>query len=653
MFIPQYKVFLRVKHFFLIVFFYLPIAVSGQENIKKINTLRADLKAATKDTAITNIKIRLAWELKFAKSNEAWELTNDVLKKSYQQKNYYGLYKAYRLLAFKRLNLEKNPTGVIFYDSAMVYAKLLKDKAYQASTFAYKASYYGDKGDYDRSIEFYTQGLALAKQDTDLYTLRHLSNNLADAYQVQGRNTELAKENFRIARQASLKLKDYQSVSLISTNLAKEFSQYKVFDSALIELKTAYDYIKLKSDDKFLTAGTHTMFAEVYFDLKQYDSVLKYALLSKKEMEEINWPENVLQSLKKIAQVYEIRGNYTEANNYANEMLTLALKLGSKVHIRDGYKILSSVCEVNNDTKNALIYYKKYKAYDDSLFNLNREQNISNVEARTLLAKLEQEGALKKLAQYKENEALKKYNKRLKLQKYVSLLFILTLGFLAYRLYRLNRDLFRQKNIISAQAEEKDMLLKEIHHRVKNNLTFLKGMLYLQGNSSKQTETKKILKEFEYRIQSMALVHERFYDENNDNKLGLNKYLESLFCELKNGFSLKNKNLQCSINGQVSNATIAQAVPLSIMMNELATNSIKYAFEFVEHPYLEVNLFENGAQKTIEYSDNGPGLPDGITLASGGGFGFRLLKLLSEQLGGSITYVKENGKNLFRIKFKC
>lgn len=203
------------------------------------------------------------------------------------------------------------------------------------------------------------------------------------------------------------------------------------------------------------------------------------------------------------------------------------------------------------------------------------------------------------------------------------------------------RDLTEKKKaeqLIFKNIEEKEILLKEIHHRVKNNLQIISSLLNLQANMLHDEKTKSVLYQSKSRIESMCKVHEMLYSSKNLSSINYKNYLNDLIQTLFQNASISTKqiNLELKIKNLILN--INTAIPLGLIINELVTNSLKYAFAensigliFIQITHLENNLFE------LTYKDDGVGYSPEITFQNTQGLGFQLITSLVEQLNGKIT----------------
>ena len=203
----------------------------------------------------------------------------------------------------------------------------------------------------------------------------------------------------------------------------------------------------------------------------------------------------------------------------------------------------------------------------------------------------------------------------------------------------------KQKNI-----EQKEVMLREIHHRVKNNLAIVVSLLNLQLRNNTDVELRRIIRDIEMRIRSMALIHEHLYRSENLDRIPLGTYLHSLVTIITGTFSGHRVNLVTSLDS--TDVSIETALPLGLIANELLTNAFKYAFPQREDAEIQVCLHkENDTEFSLLISDNGVGLPESFSMDSEKSLGMFIVKLLVQQLDGTIDISRNNG-TAFTIRFK-
>ena len=207
------------------------------------------------------------------------------------------------------------------------------------------------------------------------------------------------------------------------------------------------------------------------------------------------------------------------------------------------------------------------------------------------------------------------------------------------------RDRSKEKEIEDLKlrnAETKAVMLKEIHHRVKNNLAIVISLLSLQGRKNPDPEFQRVIRDIELRIRSMALIHEHLYRSENLDKIPLSNYLQSLVMIISGTFSGNKINLEMKLDDILVN--IETALPLGLITNELLTNAYKYAFPGKREGTVLLKLEKDNLNGfTLNISDNGIGLPTGFDFQQQDSLGMFIIRLLVEQLDGRISFTTNGG----------
>jgi PAS domain S-box-containing protein len=203
-------------------------------------------------------------------------------------------------------------------------------------------------------------------------------------------------------------------------------------------------------------------------------------------------------------------------------------------------------------------------------------------------------------------------------------------------------DKKKTEELIRRQLEEKNLLIEEVYHRVKNNLQILSSLLELRSRNLQSEETKSAFKETIQRIRAIALIHENMYRSDNLAAINFKEYVQLLSEQLLRAYSAHPDNIEMQITGETSNLKLYLALPLGLIFNELLTNTIKYAFKDGQGK-IDITLEEKDSVLNIVISDNGVGLPENVDPLKSDTFGFRIVRLLTEQLGGQLEVKRENG----------
>lgn len=206
--------------------------------------------------------------------------------------------------------------------------------------------------------------------------------------------------------------------------------------------------------------------------------------------------------------------------------------------------------------------------------------------------------------------------------------------------------------MLQASNREKEILLKEVHHRVKNNLQIVTSLLNLQSYAINDPLTKDIFDVSLNRIKSMAAVHEMLYKSNNFSKIEYQTYLKTLISDLINSIKGENHSIEFELNANNINLNIDTSIPLGLLITELVTNSLKHGIKEVEKGKIYVQLTRKEKSILLEIGDNGIGLPKDLIIEDSETLGLQLANSLIEQLNGKCEKDLSKKGAHFKIEFE-
>ncbi len=204
---------------------------------------------------------------------------------------------------------------------------------------------------------------------------------------------------------------------------------------------------------------------------------------------------------------------------------------------------------------------------------------------------------------------------------------------------------------LARTVQDKNVLLQEVYHRVKNNLQVVGSLLELRSRHL-DPDAKKLQAAFSEsisRIRAMAMIHESLYKTENLDKVDFLIYLRTLSKQLLNSYAPE-KSVRINITGNDQSYSLDKAVSLGLIFNELITNSLKYAFNGANEGVIEIDFFTENQKRVIRMSDNGMGLPPGFDFASASSFGFKIVKLLAKQINATMVHLTESEGTAFELK---
>jgi two-component sensor histidine kinase len=214
-------------------------------------------------------------------------------------------------------------------------------------------------------------------------------------------------------------------------------------------------------------------------------------------------------------------------------------------------------------------------------------------------------------------------------------------------------DITAQKNSeedILKSLKEKEILLKEIHHRVKNNLQVISSILNLQTAYLKDKHTINILKECQNRIKTMAFIHESLYQNKDFSQINFSEYIVTLVKNLFYSFEANQQKIRANFDVEPILLNLDTSIPCGLIVNELVSNALKYAFSETKEGAIFVELKKENGKIKMLIADNGRGIPEEINYKNTETLGLQLVNTLTEQINGTIS-MKQNKGTIFEIIF--
>ncbi len=215
-------------------------------------------------------------------------------------------------------------------------------------------------------------------------------------------------------------------------------------------------------------------------------------------------------------------------------------------------------------------------------------------------------------------------------------------------------NLKEQQDIIEKSLKEKEVLLQEIHHRVKNNLAVISGLLELQAMNLTDETSIGALRDSQIRIHSMAMIHEKLYRSEALSDIGFDEYLKELVETIGSTYNSENRSIETNFDLDSFSLNIDEAIPCSLIINEVVVNCYKHAFSSNGNGAIDIRLEYNEPEVTMKIVDDGKGLPDDFKAAEQQSLGMTLIESLSKQLEGTFRFEAspETGGTQFMLRFE-
>lgn len=507
-----------------------------------------------------------------------------------------------------------------------------------------QANYLRRKGDYEGAV---TIGLEVIHVFDSLklwVRLVKMQNFLADVYKEMGGEkgtAEYLEKGLELAKAAQVlsEKENYNAGIVMSLNeqgiilrdMHDRTGRKELMDSAFHLYNKAVDIIKSTGDGAEDLVKLYNNISQVYNEhYLDYDKALQYQEMAVA----INTKENNRASLtynyNTIAEIYMNRGQLDKAGEYAHKMLALCRDLGSPFRIVNAYGVLTDYNKKAGRYDSALHYNILRNSLSDSINNLEKSNQIAAVQTKFETAKKEEQ--ISYLAGLNKNKT-----QRLIILTGAAGLLLVLLSVV----WMQKRRSQQQQQQIRQQSDKLQWMMKELHHRVKNNLQIVSSLLNLQSYRMKDEESVSAIRESQLRVQAMSLMHQRLYQVEDVSMVNFKLYLTDLAETLMRAYGYGPDNFDLQINIEKEMLDVDTVMPMGLLVNEIITNSFKYAYEKVTHPVLTISMKEKDQQLQLQIADNGPGMNTGEIKQ--GGFGQKLITALTKQLKATCTVNTEQG----------
>lgn len=561
------------------------------------------------------------------------------------------------------MNFEKLDSAIFCLEIAAERGAEISDSIYLNKIYNNLGLAYQYTGQLEKAIAY----MLLSIQEKEKYN----PNDLASAYiniglnYLNTNNTQEAIKYCRKGYKEGLKFGSLNAMGLSLKNMGDAFSREGQFDSTYVYYKKAKKVFEQMNDSNHISRyymSTSEALAKQGFTQQAEDSL---------DMALIFFPSHgsprlrihtlITQSNFKLAkdpnskELKEVEKMALEAYQLCNE--TGLLKENAKAS-----RLLFIIYSLMNRNDLAVKYGDSYMQLNDSLFNDEQSEALAKQRAKFETEKKEIEITfLNKANQLKsmeleQNEKLQKKQQTIIYLLNVGVIFTVIFIGVVLKLYAkkqaTNKILNLKNHIIQNQNGEKEILLKEIHHRVKNNLQIIWSLLDLQSNSIDDPKVKLAITDGKNRINSMSMIHQMLYQNDDAGNIQFKEYLNKLILQIKSTFSNATDTEVVLRVPDDLRFDIDTSIPLGLIITELITNAFKYAFTDQNSKTILVNLESLGSsQFQLKISDNGIGVPKDFDISKSKSLGLRLVRNLSKQIKGSVEMESQTGTT-FVISFR-
>ena len=546
---------------------------------------------------------------------------------------YYGVF--YKNLNRFRLSEE-------YFDRCEDFHRLLGNTSKLAAVNMAKANLFADQGNYPRSMESATRSLSLYESIPDTLGIIRAGSKLGHLFSETDRYEEAMAYLEKSLLLAQM-IRDSAEEQISYTNLGLLFEKKKDYRTALTFYRHAYEIGEAKEGDYDKVLNRYNM-ANILSLAGRKEEAIPFAEACASLADSIDIPALSAASRRHLADILLDKGQIQAAIGMLRLQLdTIAYPIGLKDQT-ELYRLLIKGYRLQGDFERAFEALETLKTLNDSLVGLESRNRISELSALYETEKKEQQIALLDLEKESALAAVQQKNRTITL----GALGLLVVTGLSLFLYLLFRKYQRQQHELSKGLEEKEYLIKEIHHRVKNNLQIISSLLQLQSRYVHEPTALAALNEGESRVRSMSIIHHHLYTEDNLSQVDVPRYVDSLCESLQASYNYKKRDIVILRDVAPLALDVSVMIPLGLIINELITNAFKYAFEGRDAGRIWVRIQEEGGQLHVSVRDDGVGMPPKTVRK---GFGTRLINTFLRKLEAEAETISADGTEV-RIVMK-
>ncbi|MGB0430358.1 MAG: tetratricopeptide repeat-containing sensor histidine kinase [Bacteroidia bacterium] len=554
----------------------------------------------------------------------------------FQRKNSITQLEVYECLGNIYKNLYLSDSAIYYFE---IYNKKLGENASVQKLLAIRelSSLHTKNGSDSKALDYCINGIRVANALNNNESVAGFNSKMGKIYAQQG-NQSKAVDYYKRALSIYNDIGQKLGAANVYTNIGTALINKSNLDSAEFFFEKAKVIFESESDK----AGIANMIAKlgfIRFLEKDYQKAIQLQKSALGIRIANNFLDDLPQSYVELANTYLELKRYDDALELTREGFVVTKKTGSAVQLLSLYNQFYLIYKDLNYKDSALWYHEKYALIKDSVDQMQNDemvirlQNAFDTERRELeLAEIKRENEVneERLNNYKVLEQKDNYLKLLLSSVILILLIVAALFFSRYRIKSKAND------EISRKVKENELLLKELHHRVKNNLQFISSLLAIKSNKIKDPVAQQMVEESLQKVRAMSLVHNKLnLNPADDPNLNLKSFLQGLTESLVLSLGLDFDQLEFTYKWRKASFDLDSFNSIGLVINEMITNSFKHCD--ADNLNIKIGFFENNKYKMIRYWDNGPGLDENFFL-NDKQMGITLMRLLAEDLGGTFKY---------------
>lgn len=503
---------------------------------------------------------------------------------------------------------------------------------------------YHVSGDINKALDYYIEALKKYESIKDSLYMGISMNNIGACYQFRKKPKETI-EYYENALSIFKKINNQQWLANVSYNLASQYADQKNFAKSLSTSQLALkSFQELK--DKNSEGLAFTQIGRIYLDTEKYKQAIPYFLKSNQLIKEEDDPIAIGINYENLGSAYTQIGKYSEGESNLLRAIDIFRKHQSLEHLTKSLAAIKTLYAKWGKFQEAFLYGEEFQKANDSLFNATKDERMLETIKKYDLDKKEQQISL--LNSQNELKDLKIKKSEVEAVFYglgiLGLIILVGVGFYLYQIKKKTSEELSQKNTIITEAlHEKEVLMQEIHHRVKNNLQVVSSLLSIQSRHLTDNQAIEAIKEGQNRVKTMGFIHQSLYQENDFRGVNMKNYISKLIKNLFNSYNTQPEKIQLKTEIKELNLDIDTVVPLGLIINELVTNALKYAFPEDKKGIIWVKTNLENERFILQVYDDGVGLPEDFSIEKSNSMGYQLIQNFVNKLSAQLSVLNKNG----------
>jgi two-component sensor histidine kinase len=498
---------------------------------------------------------------------------------------------------------------------------------------------YRIKGDYPKALNNFFKALAIYEKKNDRQHVLVQISNIAAVYYFQN-DLKKAKKYYLEAIAISRMVKDKRIESDNLCNLAGVYNNEGDFANSEKCLMEALAIDRATNNEIGISHELIDL-GHLYISTGEYEKALAFADEALMLAQKLNYDNLLSDCYRTLGQAsFKLKKN-TDAENYYLKALEINRKAENMSEKMQTESDLSDFYEATGKVEKAFVHYKNYIHYRDSMYN--QEATRKTVETEMNYEFDKKQAAVK----FGNDKIVYQLEADNKLHEQWRLFFIVVIALALGVLFFVKRAYDNKKKLatlLAAEDQRKDVLLQEVHHRINNNLQIISSLLTLQANNAENEQLTEYLVQSQNRIQSLSALHELLYDTNSPLEINMKDYIRKVLDFHRDVSGPLAGKIKIEESIEPVRFPTKLAVPVALIINELVTNSLKYAFTEKKEGLINVSLAKHLTEDSwvVMVCDNGKGLPlEGA--GRKGSLGLKLVTIMTKQIGGIFTAKNEAG----------